>query len=279
MRTLTDELNADRYVHRRDLLDRGWSAPAIRGAVANEGLVVRRRQWILSPTAAAIIHAAATHGGRVTCVSDAQRRGLWLSHPEERPHLAVSAHASAHDEGVRFHRGAPLVPAGRSLVDAPENTLANVAVCLPYEAALATWESAIRKRLVSLPHVSLVAWTSDAARRLARGCSDLSDSGLETLGTTRLARAGIPVAQQVWLLGRPVDGLIGQRLVIQFDGWEFHRDAAQRRADLAHDRSLHLAGYTVLRFDYAEVVGSWPRVERAIREAMAQGRHLNARRR
>lgn len=273
VRTLTDELNAEGYIHRRDLVDHGWSAQAIRAAVAEEDLIVRRRQWILAPAADAALHAAATHGGLVTCVSEATRRGLWVTHRPDRPHLALSPHSSSHGAGCRWHRSASIAPRGRTLVDSLEDTLSNVARCLPHDAARATWESAIRLGLCSRAHLARVAWRTDAARRLARECSDLSDSGLETIGITRLARAGIPVAQQVRLLGRPVDGLVGRRLVLQFDGWEFHRDAAQRRADLAHDRALHLAGYTVLRFAYADVLGSWPRIEAAVREAIAQGRH------
>lgn len=273
VRALRDELGPDLWVHRRDLVDRGWSATSIRRAVAREDLIVHRRQWVLSPAAHPALHAAAIHGARVTCVTRAEHLGLWLTYPPDCIHLAVSAHSSANGEH-RWHRSAPLSPAGRTLVDTLENTLAALARCLPHEQARATWESAIRRNLCSREHLARVLWRTDAARRLARECSELSDSGLETVGVSRLARAGIPVAQQVRLLGRAVDGLIGRRLVLQFDGWEFHRDPAQRRADIAHDRALHLAGYTVLRFDYRDVMEGWPRVEQTIRQAIAQGLHL-----
>ena len=84
---------------------------------------------------------------------------------------------------------------------------------------------------------------------------------------------GVHAVQQVPLLGHEVDLLIGQRLVIQLDGFAYHQ-AAQRRADIAHDRRLRLAGYTVLRFDYIEVMDRWPLVERQILAAVAQNLHL-----
>ncbi|NUT58055.1 MAG: DUF559 domain-containing protein [Agromyces sp.] len=90
----------------------------------------------------------------------------------------------------------------------------------------------------------------------------------------RLRRIGIPVRQQVAILGHLVDGLIGDRLVYQIDGFAHHRTAAQRRQDIAHDRRLALAGFTVLRFDYAQIMFDWPAVELEIRTAMAQRLHL-----
>jgi very-short-patch-repair endonuclease len=138
--------------------------------------------------------------------------------------------------------------------------------------ALSIWESAITKRLVSIAHLQAVGWTSRAAQDLARHANDGSDSGLETIVVHRLARIGISALQQVPLLGHRVDVLVGHRLVIQLDGWAHHQ-GAQRRSDIAHDRRLRLAGYTVLRFDYHEIMENWPMVERQIVAAVAQGLH------
>jgi hypothetical protein len=53
--------------------------------------------------------------------------------------------------------------------------------------------------------------------------------------------------------GHPVDGLIGEHLVVQIDGFSHHR-AEQRRRDLRAGARLVLRGYTVLRFDYVQVL-------------------------
>jgi len=62
--------------------------------------------------------------------------------------------------------------------------------------------------------------------------------------------------------------------VLQSDGISFHSTAEQRREDIAHDRRLTLLGYTVLRYDYRQILFDWPRVEAEILRAMAQGLHL-----
>ena len=73
--------------------------------------------------------------------------------------------------------------------------------------------------------------------------------------------------------GHDVDALIGERLVVQIDGFQHHQ-AAQRRDDIRDDARLVLRGYTVLRFDWKQVLFDWPYVEATIRGAIAQGRHL-----
>ena len=105
----------------------------------------------------------------------------------------------------------------------------------------------------------------------------LSDSGLETICVVRLSRWGIPIRQQIVLAGKRVDVLIGERLVVQIDGFAFHSTAARPRTRRrARCRDSSLRGYTVLRFTYAQVVHDWPAVERAIARAIAAGAHLAA---
>ncbi len=80
---------------------------------------------------------------------------------------------------------------------------------------------------------------------------------------------------QQFVAGHPVDALIGERLVVQLDGFAFHSTSADRTRDVAHDRELIARGFTVLRFTYAEVLHRWDSVERAISRAIAQGAHLS----
>jgi very-short-patch-repair endonuclease len=68
--------------------------------------------------------------------------------------------------------------------------------------------------------------------------------------------------------------LVGERLVIQLDGFAHHLSAAQRGRDIAHDAELRLRGSTVLRFGYAQVIYDWPTVERTVARAVAAGLHL-----
>jgi len=212
----------------------------------------------------------------VTCVSAAEVHGLWVPAAPAAAHLALPPHSGSACAGAVVHRAAGITASiPRVLLDPIENVLDLATRCLDTADALALWESAVRKKLVSLSHLRSVSWRSRTAQRLATEAGGLSDSGLETLFTQRLRRIGIVVRQQVHILGHNIDGLVGSRLVLQTDGFEHHRDRAQRRGDIAHDRALRLAGYTVFRYAYEDIMFDWPRVEAEIRAALATGLHLS----
>ena len=154
------------------------------------------------------------------------------------------------------------------------NTLLLVAECVPRDLTLTVWESAVRRGLLSTDELRRVDWRSLRAREAADACSALSDSGLESLFLSRIGRVGAGIRQQVWIDGHPVDFLIGDRLVVQLDGFEHHSAPSARRRDLDADARLALRGYTVLRFDYQQVMYGWDAVEAVIATAMAQGLHL-----
>jgi very-short-patch-repair endonuclease len=263
------------YAHRSDLLEAGWRPDRLRRAIAEEGLLVRRRRWILDPTAPEAIRLAAETGGRVACVTAGELHGAWQLGRSAVPHLRLGPHQSDVCGDAVVHRTLDLVPASpRSLVEPVVNALSQVAACLPHDDAAIVWESALNRGLVHREELAGVRWRGERATTLARECSSASDSGLETRFVIGMRREGIGVRQQVWIRGRPVDGLIGNRLVVQIDGYAFHSDARQRRADIAHDRALQLAGYTVLRFDYHQIVHQWPSVVVEVRRALAQHLHL-----
>ncbi|MCP2369389.1 very-short-patch-repair endonuclease [Agromyces terreus] len=208
-------------------------------------------------------------------MSAARHRGLWTI-DDGRLHLAVAPNACRFDAGdaiVHWNTG-PVDPHRYELVEPVVDVLAHLADCRPFDHALATWESAVRTGATTLPLLAQMPLRSAAARRVRAACGMLSDSGIESIPVARLARIGIRVRQQVRIDGHHVDGLIGERLVLQIDGYEFHRTAAQRGTDIAHDRRLALLGYTVLRLDYQQVLFGWDEVEAEIRHAMAAGLHL-----
>ena len=174
------------------------------------------------------------------------------------------------------HWTKPLVPTARSLVATVEDALLHIAACLDRDTALVLWESAARTERIAPQTLRAIAWTSRAARELAQAVTGLSDSGLETLLVVPLRRWGVTVRQQVKLAGRLVDAVVGDRLVVQVDGYEFHASSAQRTKDIAHDAELRLRGFTVLRFSYSQIVHDWPYVGRTIRSALSAGLHRTA---
>jgi very-short-patch-repair endonuclease len=264
--------------HSSDMRAAGFSSGEIANAVSAERLRRVRRSWLL--TAACDIRRAdaASVGGRVTCVSSAELKGLWVPPSDgEHPritHVAVPGTSSRHNtKGLHLHWGTGPAPVVRNAnEDGILNTLFHVAQCLPRREATAVWESAIRMKLADPAVLRRVAWRRRAAAEIAATASSLSDSGLETIVLHGLAAAGVTMRQQVWIDGHPVDGLIGRSLVLQIDGFAHHQ-AAQRRRDLEADARLIARGYVVLRFDYHQILYQWDVVCETVLIAMAQGAH------
>lgn len=254
----------------------GFGTRSIATAVA-EGAVVRvRRSWIAAPDCSAGRRAAASVGGRLTCVSAASERGLWTPQTDEH-HVWVPSTASRLEHGgLKVHCATPPVSLPRTDPDESMiNVLFHVSRCMPRVDALAVWESALRTGAVDAAILSSVRWGSARARAYAKAAGHLSDSGLETHFRELMASIGVVIRQQVWIDGHPVDGLVGDSLVVQIDGFAHHR-SADRRRDLRQDARLILRGYTVLRFDYVQVLFEPEYVIETVRMAMAQRRHLAA---
>lgn len=265
----------DGIAHSAQVRAAGFSYRDVAAAVAGGSVRRVRRSWLVSGDCAAARIAAAEVGGRVTCLSAASLRGLWTPGHDET-HLAVPHHQSRFEtSGRRIHWAlGPAPVAGTDILDPPVNMLFHVARCVSGREALAVWESCVRHGLVPRAHLRRVRWRSSAAAELARAVSALSDSGLETTFMDRMRGYRLRLRQQVRIAGHSVDVLIGDRLVIQLDGFQHHSSAADRRRDIRHDAQLALLGYTVLRFDYYQVMLHWDEVAAAVLSAVTQGLHL-----
>ena len=251
----------------------GVSAHTLRRAKELGAVRSIRRGWIALPDADPIVVGAATCGVVITCVTAAERMGLWVPN-------ASSVHVAARPNAARVrvpsqvvvHWSRPVVQRDPdSTVDGLVNTLAVVARCQPRETALVIWESALNKGLVDERVLSRFE-LPPAARELLESARPFSDSGLETIFVSRLRWLGLAMVQQAWLHGHRVDLLIGERLVIQIDGAT--HVGARRMTDIEHDAQLVLRGYHVLRFGYEQIMARWPEVQAIIMDAVAQGRHL-----
>lgn len=253
----------------------GFSAYDVEDAVRTGTVRRVRRSWLVTPDCDARRVTAARVGGRTTCVTAAELCGLWVPAHDDRVHVAVPRTSSRHPAAnAHLHWATGPAPAGRrENADPLLNVLFHVARCVPMVEALAVWESAIRKKLVDPDVLRRVDWQGTAAADIATVADRLSDSGLETHFVSGMRAIGITVIQQVWVDGHPLDGLIGDSLAIQIDGFAHHQSAIDRRRDIAADARLVARGYVVLRFDYYQVVFQWDYVVETIRTAMAQGAH------
>ena len=254
------------------LLERGVSKYELAQLVEAGTLLRPTRGWIALPSLDSDATRAVRNNAVISCVTQAKRLGLWVFRADEL-HLAARARSSgAVDPHAKMHHASPVLTRNPArYVDPLENVLGYVATCLPYGEAQAVWESALNQGLVRLDQLRRLPYRG-AARQLLYECTPYSDSGLETFVKQNMRRVNVMVRPQAVILGRPVDFLIGERLVLQIDGG--HHVGRQRRSDIAHDAELILAGYTVIRVDYVQVTEHWPEVQHRLLLAMAQGLHL-----
>lgn len=220
------------------------------------------------------VRAAIEHGGALTCASVLRRHGVWVLPDADGPHVWVASdrHPLPHDGcqcTTHFRAGRP--PLGRSDI---ETALVMFRRCAGDEAFFAAYESAWRRRLLSGPARRRIR---EALPQSARWLLDLArpdaDSGLESLLRLRLHLLGIRLDCQIDIggVGR-VDFVAGGCLIIEVDGQENHDGASMRHKDLARDAAASALGYETLRFDYAQVVHDWSRVQMAIRAALQRAR-------
>ncbi|WP_029264385.1 MULTISPECIES: endonuclease domain-containing protein [unclassified Microbacterium] len=269
-----DELSRRGGVARvRTLREAGVSEYALRRSKEQCEITTVRQGWVALPDADPQTVGAVSRGVVLSCVTAAERYGLWVPaksalHVAARPNSARIRVPSQ----VVVHWSKPVVlRPPDAAVDELVNALALIAQCQPFETALVIWESAMNKGLIDDARLRGLELPPPARTLLARA-RPFADSGLETIVIHRLRWMGLRMLPQAWVVDRRVDLLIGDRLVIQLDGAT--HTGAQRTRDIAHDAQLLIRGYRVLRFSYEQVMERWPEVQSVIMEAVAQGAHV-----
>lgn len=261
---------------RRQLLDQGIPTHRIDSAVRSGRLRVIRRGWYAGPGANADAVEAVRVGGSLTCGRALAQYGVWVV-PEPTVHVVVPGRASR----LRPRKGAVIHwsrSAGARPIESPADALLHLAECSHREAAVAAIDSARNLRLVSMAQLTETFAGASAKARLRLELSDeTAQSGLETFARLRLRRLRIRHRTQVWIdgVGR-VDMLVGERLVVELDGFAFHtREAFEE--DRRRDLVLHGLGFRVLRVSYRQLMGSWDQVEAALLTMVRRGDHRELR--
>lgn len=103
-------------------------------------------------------------------------------------------------------------------------------------------------------------------RLLARHTFRLSDGELELLFRPLAAAAGLPIAEtKVFVNGFEVDFFWpGLGLVVETDGFRYHRTASTQSRDALRDQTHTAAGLTPLRFSHWQVKHESARVRRVL---------------
>lgn len=282
--------NADllrRLAPTHELLAHGWTKHSLRSARLRGDIVRPRQGWYCVPEVAGLFQRAVRVGGRVTCVSEAERLGLAV---RSTPflHVAVGAHdsrlrrsddprrrlADEPDESVIVHWSASPMD-GDNFTVPTITALRHLIQCVPLEEVIAAADSALRAGLVTPTEWRMLV--EEQPRRLRRFLVRVdarSESLLESIARFRLAAVGIECRLQVTIrrVGR-VDLLIGDRLVVELDGWEFHRTREQFEEDRRRDQELARQGFRVIRITYRQLMRDWARCLGAIRACMLRGDH------
>lgn len=269
---LTSELYRGGGIMRAsELQARGFSVHALRTALAKGEVIRPQRGWIALRSADPELVYAVERGVLLSCVSVTARLGLWRKH-DDGPHFAVRApHAHAPVRiGHPLHWGIPVRRREPGMIlDSIENALNYVASCQPPEEALAVWESALNRGLVTLEALRGYQYIG-RAKEILLAATPFSDSGVESYVMRRLRSLRLRFVAQAFLLGHRVDFLIEGWLVLQIDGG--HHTGEQRDADNRHDAELALNGYRTIRVGYHQVFSAWPEVQESIMRAISQGR-------
>lgn len=125
-----------------DLVAAGFSRHVL-GQALRSGRILRVAPgWVAAPNADPVLAAAARGGVVLSCLTQAERIGLWIPRAPDRPHVAArSPNAHVRSTSCTVHWAHPLVPREPHVLEDPlENVLGLVAACQPAEEALVVWD-------------------------------------------------------------------------------------------------------------------------------------------
>ncbi len=263
----------------------GMNRHSIAQAVSGGQIVRVRQGWYCNPWLEIDCQRAARIGGQLACTSAARFLGLWVPTGDNRLHVVVDPNSCRLREPTSYRKrlsdpSAEVHWTGRdesfSRVVVPGRVaVEQIARCASPEFTLVVVESALNKGLVTLAE-----WDEMQQRipgtRISRipSVSRLSGSGVESIFVSRIRALGLDIRQQVLIRGVGyVDAVIGERLIVELDGEQFHQDAAR---DRRRDAVASASGFRVLRFLANQVTREWELVERAVIAAVVRGDHLAA---
>lgn len=265
-----------------ELLSANGHSPHEAARAVQSGRLLRvRRGWFALPGAPRPLVDAVSAGGRLSCVSVLRRHGVW-SMRDWRPHVRTGRH-SGHSPGQReaarsglvVHRAHSDEPLGAAAEDPFDVALRHAVRCQPMLDAVASLDSAVNTGIMSIGDL---AWVLDPLPSRLRRLHDLVDgscqSGLETKARLGLRAINVPHRLQVEIEGvGHVDIVIGDRLVLELDGWQWHSAKKDFEEDRRRDLLLARLGYLVIRVSYQQVSYGWNAVMATVQSLIARGEH------
>ncbi len=184
--------------------------------------------------------------------------------------------------GIRLHRRTDLGPVHRRLVDGIPvtdvvSTLVDLASCVPEWRVERAINEADRLDLVDLEDLrvavgALPPRSGMACLRRLLGRDALTDSGLERKFLALARTAGLPQPEtQARVSGYRVDFYWPDlRLVVEVDGWRYHRTPGEQATDHRRDQVHAAAGLTTLRFAERQIRFAPQEVVRGLKTVAAR---------
>jgi very-short-patch-repair endonuclease len=209
--------------------------------------------WEIRPTSATRIDVTVrTAGGRKT-----------------RPGLRIHRTPTVHDDEITEHQAIR--------VTTPARTLLDLASSLPRRALERALDEAQISELYDLRELEAVVLAhagERGARRLQRALAEdgeptLTDSELEELMLALCHEHQLEQpTPQAWVAGLRVDFLFAaSRLVVETDGYRYHRTRRAFERDRERDAILARAGYRTLRFTHRQLTRAPADVAATIRSS------------
>ncbi len=208
--------------------------------------------------------AAVLACGDGAALSHRSAAALWKLLPASRGIVDITVPGTGgrrKRRGIRLHRSPSLTPAATVrrngiAVTTPARTLADLRrVSTPEEFRNARRQAEIMGLDLGQQGVEADLTRSELEHRFLRLCRRHRLPRPEVN-----ARVGPFVVDFLWC---------SQRLVVETDGYRFHRGRLAFEADRARDIELKLLGYTVVRFTHRQVVDDPSRVARTLRTLLA----------
>ncbi|WP_132993077.1 endonuclease domain-containing protein [Gordonia zhaorongruii] len=266
-------------VYPTKLLNRSVGRAGLAELIRTRHARLIRRGWYEVGNANSDEVAAVARGGVLSCVSALRRHGVWVPETHEL-HIRGNSSAVRYRKGP-FCRDFRRPSAEEGAVDDIAVAVRHAARCLSGEGFVVVCDSILNRRLMTVDELDYQFRDAPLwAQRLLAKCDGRSESGPETMARLRLLGQKVRVRTQVVIegVGR-VDLLVGDYLIIEIDGWEFHGDRQHFQSDRSRDIAAHELGFHTLRFTYADVVYRWDETNAQILAAVRAGVHIRRSRR
>jgi very-short-patch-repair endonuclease len=214
--------------------------------------------------------AAVLACGRDALLSHRAAAALWELRTAPTGPLDVTATSRHNIPGIRGHYVRAIHPDDRAEIDgipvtSLARTLLDLAVILSHQRMRTTLEGVERREILNFARLDALLARSNGHRGVGRlraalhelhGGAPWTQSELEIRFLELIRAAGLPEPRvNVFVLGELVDFYWPEhKLVVETDGWRFHRSRRSFEENRLRDTKLQVAGIRVIRPTYERIV-------------------------